>query len=451
MSKLSLHFLIAFPTLILCWFLLLIASPLAAQNEEVMHLGKINASAFHLNPDTMVNSAKGVFVQLEYSADFPGTPTKGASNEEIPGIWKLSVVDGASQITLFTRQNNLSIEGEGNSQTYSEFLPFSLFPYPPGPVAVDFVLTFSDSEERELYRNAGKERQEVIMPEMTRIHLEFGNFEVNPNTFKGRRWDRPFIFGNGIPEFFWSLEVGNEVIYESDYIEDHAYSRIDEVDFRWEPGTIVTLRVEDEDDIKRDFAGSTPIFKKPTDLPIQEDKFQFDLVINGSLKVETVPQNRFDRLDSLIVSSAKVKGDQIGLRFELHFREMDPSASVQTCADVHLLQNGTPVRLFLSGLKGKMTGYSPPVACHGPARTVEPFVYQADFTGNLEGYSFRVDYYVKQEGRVIELSSREYPVEVSRPIAPGVNAYIWILGAVLVIGGVLAGVLILSNQKKKRS
>lgn len=425
-----------------CW--LMLGTSLWGQ-DHLQGYPTVSENRFKVVTDTSIGGVNGVWLSLNYSLLAPRGEqlTDDLSN----GAWNLTVIDAPTGVMLLTQRkyNSLNV-GEG-SETNTHFVPFSALPYSAGPAELKLRLTLTGGSNKTLYDNQADTVYSIEMPEMIPVRVEFGPFKVKPNNYKGRRWDRPFIFGNGIPEFLWQLRVGQEVLFESDYVESDDYYLTDQVDFLWEPGTSVKIQVEDEDDIKRDFAGEIRIFKQEQDLPIDNPKTSFGQVFDANLKVNAVENTRQNRVDTLIVKSAVLGKKYLELNFEVSFSAGGHPDDL-ACAYVHLLQGGEPKRLIQKGMERREVPGLAPYACPESKATVESFRYLAPLPEVKEGFAFRVDFAVSQHDRVVFLESETYPFELTERTAVAGLGWVWVIVVVFVVGLILGGIGLLAKKKK---
>ena len=422
---------------------------LLAQEEDLPAI-QVNSQGLKVTPDTLLQDVHGILVELPYTVEFEGqSHSEGYYRNVFDGRWELSVLDAETGIELFSEVKNAPIHEGSTVKSYKNFMPFSYFPYPKGAFELNFTLSLQNSMHDEVFLERNEEVYSFEMPEMKRVHLEFGPFHVRELNHKGRKWDRPFIFGNGIPEFFWSAYVGSSLLFESDYIESEGYPSHDEVDFFWEPGTSVKIEVADEDDVKRDFAGSSTIFRELSDLPIDNPKATFGQVYDARLKVDILDRPRFERIDSFVVKRAEIGKKYLELDYELVFSSIEgDDASVMTCAYINLYQNGEPVRMIEKGREKDIFPGLNPYACPGHRATRESFHYLAALNESREGYAFKVDYVVRQHERVIQLESKTYPFELTEQATFSGMRWIWLVGGVFLLGVILGGIGLFARKKK---
>ncbi|MCB9235882.1 MAG: hypothetical protein H6581_29810 [Bacteroidia bacterium] len=156
------------------------------------------------------------------------------------------------------------------------------------------------------------------VPERNWYAVTFGNFEVATLTANGRRWDRPFIFGDGVPEFFWVLESQGTTRRTFPYISGHNYTSKYTGYVRAVEGDPMGIQVLEEDDVKQDFAGNYSFPAQNSRLT--KKGLAFGQVLKSELEVKPDEWPFNPRLQAISYRDAKIKGDSVNLIFDINLR-----------------------------------------------------------------------------------------------------------------------------------
>jgi len=168
----------------------------------------------------------------------------------------------------------------------------------------------------------------VNIPEIQLLNISFGNWSIPlkfPTANGGSRpWDRPFIFGNGDPEFQWTLKVSGTMLYASPYSSNYRKSGSLNA---WAPvlkeGEHLNIHFFEEDDLKKDHILFIDLDLAALSYPFKKKYAKEGLLDSCQLKiVKKLPGEFPEPADSVWIDEFLISGDS--MRFMVNFIFNDP-------------------------------------------------------------------------------------------------------------------------------
>ena len=202
---------------------------------------------------------------------------------------QLIIEDGNQSIPIYEDFHGHHTKIGKKEMSYEYFIPYNALPYQKGEVSLRFILSFHESSRDSLPILVDTlEVRQLQYPALKTLKVTMGDFDVDKYHWKGRIWDRPFIFGNGVPEFFWTLYSGEVRIYASPYKESHRFPNVYNITVPYNEGDRFNLKVLEEDDIKEDFVGDYFFTASSDSLPIKTEKLSFGKISNARFHAREV-------------------------------------------------------------------------------------------------------------------------------------------------------------------